>query len=199
MRTIERLLKRAAIAAALALLAGCGATPPGLVRADRPTKVARIMEITSPIAWSRYRAYNSELWTIDGAALNRVLFLAHVRDKHHVFGIGRATKQHPDGPFYRVGMDAGEIEAVIRDAITEAGLANVATNNLQPVRIGELPGFRFDARFQTSLGLQYLGSVTFFERKERLHIIWYSAPAEYYFPLNEAAVEKMLSSLRITK
>ena len=72
-------------------------------------------------------------WTIDGAALNRLLYLVNIRDKYHVFGCGRATKRRPDGAFYRTGMDAPEIEAVLRDAMTELGVANVRTSNLRPV------------------------------------------------------------------
>ena len=38
----------------LLLIAGCGG-PPGLVRPNQPTKVARIFEVTAPNEWARFR------------------------------------------------------------------------------------------------------------------------------------------------
>lgn len=197
MRTLDRWILRIATAASLALLTACGA-PPGLVRANEPTKVVRHMTLTSPVDWARYRFYNGEIWTIDGAALNRIVYIANVRDKYHVFGgAQKATKRHPDGPFYRTGMDAAELEGVIRDALTSFGLANVKTSNLHPVSVGDVTAFRFDASFDIGSGLHYLGHVTFFERREKLNLIWYSGPAEFYYPRDREAVDRLLASLVI--
>ncbi|HWT15626.1 MAG TPA: hypothetical protein VN581_07590, partial [Patescibacteria group bacterium] len=181
MRIVDRWILRVLALSLFALLAGCGA-PPGIVRPEEPTRVTRIFTVTSPIEWARFRAYNAELWTIDGTALNRILWLVNIRDKYHVFGSTRATKRRPDGPFYRKGMDASEIEAVLRDGIIGLGLINVKTTNLQPVRIGNFTAFRFDLSFDVGNGLHYRGNMTFFERREKLNLIWYSAPAEYYHP-----------------
>ncbi len=198
MRNIDlRPLRWLAVAASL-LLVACGG-PPGLVRADEPTRVARIIEVTAPNEWARYRFYDGELWTIDGSALNRLLYLGNIRDRYHVFGAGRASKRHPDGAFYRTGMDAPEIEAVLRDAITELGVANVRTSNLHPLTIGDTTAFRFDVAFDLGNGLHYLGNLTFFERKKKLNLIWFSAPAEYYHPRDAAHVDQLLASLRIRK
>ena len=111
MRIVDRWIVRAVFVALFAALAGCGA-PPGIVRPEEPTRTARIFTVTSPIEWGRYKSYNAELWTIDGTALNRILWLVNIRDKYHVFGSTRATKRRPDGPFYRNGMDASEIVPV---------------------------------------------------------------------------------------
>lgn len=198
MRTTETRPLHWIALATLLLIAGCGG-PPGLVRPNQPTKVARIFEVTAPNEWARFRFYEGELWTIDGSALNRLLYLANIRDKHHVFGAGRATKRRPDGAFYRTGMDAPEIEAVLRDAITELGVANVRTSNLHPVAIGTTTAFRFDVAFDLDDGLHYLGHMTFFERKEKLNLIWFSAPAEFYYPRDAAHVDQLLASLSIRK
>lgn len=196
MRIINTWKIRALVLFLVTLLAGCGA-PPGIVRPNEPTRVSRIMTVTTPIEWGRFKSLNSELWTIDGMALNRIVWLVNIRDKYHVFGSTKSTKRHPDGPFYRTGMDAGEIEAVLRDGITGLGLANVRTSNLHPVKIGEFTGFRFDVSFDTGGGLHYLGNLTFFERRKKLNLIWFSAPAEYYHPRDAAHVDQMLASLQI--
>ena len=199
MRTVDfRALRAFLVAGALALLTACGA-PPGLVRPNEPVKVTRIFEVTSPIEWARYRFFNGEIWTIDGTALNRILFLANIRDKYHVFGDIKATKRRPDGAFFRKGMDASEIEAVIRDGFTQLGLSNVESTNLRPFPFGDTTAFRFDVTFDAAHGLSYRGHVTFFERKEKLNMVWYAGPEEYYFGRDEKAVEKLLADIRIRK
>ena len=196
MRIVDRWIVRALAVGLLALLAACGA-PPGIVRPNEPTRVTRIFTATAPVEWARYKSYNAELWTIDGTALNRILWLVNIRDKYHVFGSTKATKRRPDGPFYRKGMDAGEIEAVLRDGITGLGLANVKTTNLHPVTIGNFTAFRFDVSFDVGNGLHYLGNMTFFERREKLNLIWFSAPAEFYHPREAKNVDRMLADLQI--
>jgi len=199
MRIVDtRALRAFALASVLAVLTACGA-PPGLVRPNEPVKVARIFEVTSPIEWARYRFYNGEIWTVDGTALNRILYLTNIRDKYHVFGDIKATKRRPDGAFYRKGMDASELEAVFRDGFTQLGLSNVKTTNLRPYPLGDTTAFRFDVTFDVGHGLSYNGHVTFFERKEKLNLVWYSAPIEYYYPRDHLAVEKLLADIRIRK
>lgn len=196
MRIVDRWIVRVAAVALLSLLAACGA-PPGIVRPEEPTRTARIFTVTSPIEWGRYKSYNAELWTIDGTALNRILWLVNIRDKYHVFGQTRATKRRPDGPYFRKGMDASELEAVLRDGIIGLGLINVKTTNLRPVKIGNFTAFRFDLSFDVGSGLHYLGNLTFFERREKLNLIWYSAPAEYYHPRDARHVDQLLADLQI--
>ena len=196
MQINERWAVRILAAGLIMLVSACGG-PPGIVRPNEPTRVTRIYTATSPIEWARYKSFNAELWTIDGTALNRILWLTNIRDKYHVFGSSRATKRRPDGPFYRTGMDAGEIESVLRDGITGMGVANVKTTNLQPVTIGNLTAFRFDVSFDVGNGLHYLGNLTFFERRKKLNLIWYSAPAEYYHPRDSHAVDQLLADLQI--
>lgn len=196
MRSVDRWTVRTLILLLFAVLAGCGA-PPGIVRPDEPTRVSRIFTVTTPIEWARYKGYNVELWTIDGTALNRIVWLVNIRDKYHVFGSGRATKRRPDGAFYRNGMDASEIEAVLRDGMIGLGLINVKTTNLRPVKIGLFTAFRFDLSFDVGSGLHYLGNLTFFERRDKLNLIWFSAPAEHYHPRDAAHVDQLLASLQI--
>ena len=149
MRSLDRWGIRALFLVLFALLGGCGG-PAGLVRPNEPTRVTRIFTVTTPIEWARYKGYDVELWTIDGTALNRIVWLVNIRDKHHVFGSGRATKRRPDGAFYRNGMDASEIEAVLRDGLTGLGLINVKTTNLRPVKIGQFTAFRFELSFDVA-------------------------------------------------
>lgn len=198
MQILESRMLRVAALAMLALLTACGA-PPGLVRPNEPVKVSRVFEVTSPIEWARYRFPRGEIWTVDGTSLNRILYYTNIRDKYHVFADYRATKRRPDGAFFRKGMDASELEAVFRDGFTALGLANVKTTNLHPIQLGGETAFRFDMAFDVGNGLSYLGHVTFFERKEKLNFIWFSAPAEYYYPRDEKAVEQILADLRIRK
>lgn len=175
-------------------LQACGGSP-GLVRVDQPERVQRVFEVRSPIAWARYRGFNLETWTIDGAALNRLMFVTHVRDGRHVFGLGRATRRSPDGAFYRRGMNAAELEEIVVDGLSELGAANIESSNLRPQSLGDFVGFRFDFRFQGVDGLFYQGTALMVERRQYLNLIAFMAPQEYYYPRDRAAVEEIFQQV----
>jgi hypothetical protein len=193
-RTRQRFARTLAVALITLLLHGCGGAP-GLVRVDEPVRVQRIFEVRSPIEWARYRGYNFETWTVDGVALNRLLFVTNIRERHHVFGLGRATRWSPDGAFYRRDMNASELEEIIVDGLAELGAANVESSNLRPQSLGTLTGFRFDFRFQGVDGLIYQGTAIAVERRKFLNVVAYMAPAEYYYPRDREAVEALLRNL----
>lgn len=188
--------KKSCLLLACLFLAACGA-PPGLVKPDKPIKVTRIFKVTPDREWAHSRFLNGDTWTIDGIALNRIIFYTNIRDKYHVFANYRATKRRPDGAFYRKGMDAGELEAVFRDAFTGVGLANVKTSNLRPISLKGYPAFRFEVEFDLGNGLHYRGSTVFLERREKLNFIWFSAPDEHYYPRDAEGFERILESIEV--
>jgi hypothetical protein len=175
-------------------LQACGGSP-GLVRVDQPVRVQRVFEVRSPIEWARYRGFNLETWTIDGTALNRLMFVTNIRDSHHVFGFGRATRRSPDGAFYRRGMNANELMEIVVDGLSELGAANVESSNLRPQSLGDFTGFRFDLRFQGVDGLIYQGTALVVERRKFLNVVAYMAPQEFYFERDRAAVEEIFQRL----
>jgi hypothetical protein len=191
--SIQRLLL---LGLALLGLQACGGAP-GLVRVDEPARVQRVFEVRSPIEWARYRGFNMETWTIDGAALNRLMFVTNIREKHHVFGFGRATRRSPDGAFYRRGMNANELEEIVLDGLSELGAANVESSNLRPQPLGDFIGFRFDFRFQGVDGLIYQGTALVVERRKYLNVVAFMAPQEYYFERDRAAVEEIFQRLLV--
>jgi hypothetical protein len=175
-------------------LQACGGSP-GLVRVDQPARVQRVFEVRSPVEWARYRGFNLETWTIDGTALNRLMFVTNIRDRHHVFGFGRATRRSPDGAFYRRGMNANELMEIVVDGLSELGAANVESSNLRPQSLGDFTGFRFDFGFQGVDGLIYQGTALVVERRKFLNVVAYMAPHEYYFERDRAAVEEIFQRL----
>jgi hypothetical protein len=192
---VDRMMWRMLLMGLVAIgLQSCGGSP-GLVRADQTARVQRVFEVRSPIEWARYRGFNLETWTIDGAALNRLMFVTHIRDKHHVFGFGRATRRSPDGAFYRRGMNAQELQEIVVDGLSELGAANVESSNLRPQPLGDFTGFRFDFRFQGVDGLIYQGTAVVVERRKFLNVVAYMAPQEYYYARDQAAVEEIFQQL----
>ncbi|MBK8283850.1 MAG: hypothetical protein IPK97_02650 [Ahniella sp.] len=189
-----RTLKRLGILCALVLLVSCSGAP-GLVRPNEPVRVQRVFEVQSPIEWARYRGVGNETWTVDGTALNRLTFLANIRDKHHIFGYGRQTRRNPDGPFFRTGMEPNELRDLLVDGLAQAGFANVGARNLQPGHRDGFTTYRFDLDLRAPNGLIYQGHALMFERRERLNVAFWFAPTEHYHARDVAAVEQMFADM----
>lgn len=180
---------------ALALLmAGCASTH-GLQRKGDVTVFDMVM--TSGLDWSRIRGHRSEVWTIDGVQLNRLLIFSRIRPNEDVFQRARERKSRPDGLWYRPGMRLDELESLIADGFNiQNGWTGVRTANLRPHAFGSAEGIRFDIEATSLSGLIYKGTIAAAERNGRLNVIVWLAPKEYYHGRDVAAVESMLDGMR---
>lgn len=180
---------------ALALLmAGCASTH-GLQRKGDVTVFDMVM--TSGLDWSRIRGHRSEVWTIDGVQLNRLLIFSRIRPNEDVFQRARERKSRPDGLWYRPGMRLDELESLIADGFNiQNGWTGVRTANLRPHAFGSAEGIRFDIEATSLSGLIYKGTIAAAERNGRLNVIVWLAPKEYYHGRDIAAVESMLDGMR---
>lgn len=180
---------------ALALLmAGCASTH-GLQRKGDVTVFDMVM--TSGLDWSRIRGHRSEVWTIDGVQLNRLLIFSRIRPNEDVFQRARERKSRPDGLWYRPGMRLDELESLIADGFNiQNGWTGVRTANLRPHAFGSAEGIRFDIEATSLSGLIYKGTIAAAERDGRLNVIVWLAPKEYYHGRDVAAVESMLDGMR---
>ena len=66
----------------------------------------------------------------------------------------------------------------------------------RPARFGDREGFRFEMTLDSSSGLKYRAMVAGFEHEKGLALAMFYAPAEYYYPRDEAKVSAMLDTLR---
>lgn len=178
------------------LLAACGGAP-GLVKQNEPVRVLRVFEVESPIDWARYRGVNTETWTIDGIQLNRLTFLTNIKDRYHIFGYGKQTRRHPDGPFFKLGMEANELRDLLVDGLAQVGFANVSARNPRVMSKDGFTTYLVDLDLRSPDGLIYKGHALLFERRERLNIVLHYAANEYYYPRDDEAVLKLFEQIKI--
>lgn len=188
---------RLLIVLGLLVLGGCASGPGG--RLQKAGTVAVFdMSLHTSLDWARIKGHRSELWTIDGTPLNRLLIYSKVRPGEHVFQLARERRSRPNGPWYRAGMRLDELQALVVDGLTDQGWVGVDAGNLRPHRFGDVEGLRFDLDLANPDGLIYRGTAAVAEREGRLTVLVWLAPREYYHARDVAAVDAMLDSLRFT-
>ena len=182
------------VAALTLLLAACASGGP-LVTPGRTTAGGNL-SIEAGMEWTRMGGMREQLWTIDGPQLNSLHLIANVREREFIFLGERQTTRRPDGAFYHRGMRADELRDLIADGMRAAGAVNVVASNLRPVDFGGREGLRFEMAMDNEAGLQYQAMAAAFEHENGLALALFYAPAEYYYPRDEAKVSAMLDTLR---
>ena len=182
------------VAALTLLLAACASGGP-LVTPGRTTAGGNL-SIEAGMKWTRMGGMREQLWTIDGPQLNSLHLIANVREREFIFLGERQTTRRPDGAFYHRGMRADELRDLIADGMRAAGAVNVVASNLRPVDFGGREGLRFEMAMDNQAGLKYRAMAAAFEHENGLALALFYAPAEYYYPRDEAKVSAMLDTLR---
>lgn len=178
----------------IALLGACASGGP-LVTPGRTTAGGGL-SIDAGMEWTRMGGTREQLWTIDGPTLNSLHLIARVREREFIFLGERQTRRRPDGAFYHRGMRPDELRDLIVDGMRAAGAVNVEASNLRPVDFGGREGLRFEMAMDNESGLKYRAMAAAFEHEKGLALALFYAPAEYYYPRDEAKVNAMLDSLR---
>ena len=178
----------------IALLGACASGGP-LVTPGRTTAGGGL-SIDAGMEWTRMGGTRDQLWTIDGPTLNSLHLIARVREREFIFLGERQTTRRPDGAFYHRGMRPDELRDLIVDGMRAAGAVNVEASNLRPVDFGGREGLRFEMAMDNQAGLKYRAMAAAFEHENGLALALFYAPAEYYYPRDEAKVSAMLDTLR---
>ncbi len=172
------------------LLVSCGSP---LVKPGPAVAAGRIA-LDTPIAWTRVEGLHGEMWTVDGALLDRIEFYSGVRDGEHVFKSRRATQARPDGPFFHPGMDGPALAQLVADALAGLGAVKPELSGLRPAKFGRHDAVRFELRLSNDFGLNYQGSALLAEVDGKLDVILFLAPTEHYYDAYFPTVDAMLNS-----
>ncbi|MDH3229505.1 MAG: hypothetical protein OEN55_06915 [Alphaproteobacteria bacterium] len=179
--------------AALAILLLATACVPSIVATppQEPIQVG-FYSVTPQVEWNRPMMTASEIWTVDGYALQSLRFL-DVADGQTLSG-----REDPDdkAPVFRRTMLPNEIQEFIVETLAAGGWANVKPKGLKPAKFGGLPGFRFAFGMLSDDGLEYDGVVLGTVREDTLHIIMYMGTRLHYYPKYAKDVEKLFKSIR---
>ena len=180
-----------------AALAGCVSVK--AVDGAMPVDVGDEISVSPQIAWAAAGGVltggSSALWTVDGFGLNEMRFMTGIAAGDPLMRIANVDRK--DMIAYSTTMLPDDVMEMVSGTLGKAGLRQVQTSALRPEPFGGATGFRFDLTYTTPDGLQMKGAVLFAQRRNKLDVILYTAPAEYYFDRYMPTVEKVFASVRV--
>ena len=190
-----------ALLVAAIVLAACA--PFTLVTPQRQT-VGGVISVEPGMRWNKLEIspYQGkvEVWTLDGLALNSLLFFTGVPDGEPLF-VSRslaASGQQEKPPVFRANMNPLEIQELFDATIARNFRTSIIeSQGLKPVEVAGVPGFRFETRFvgrdEVVRSGVFLGTV----RGGKLYGAWFQGARLHYFQRYVPEVEKMAASARL--
>lgn len=174
------------------LLAGCAGY--SLVKGGKRVSIGP-MSVEAPRDWNHWRgADNMEFWTLDGAALQHILFVKGIGNDE----VPWRTGGDPDSvPKFRKGMSAIEIRELIQATMANEDFQNIRIADLKPAIFGGHPGFSFAMTMTSKKGLDMKGVAQGAVIKDKLYMTIYRGTALHFFDRGLADYEKIAGSLRI--
>lgn len=138
---------------------------------------------------------SAALWTVDGFGLNEIRFMTGIAAGDPVMRL--ANVERKDMIVYSTTMLPDDVMEMVAGTLGKAGFRQIQTNGLHVVPFGAITGFRFDLNYTTQDGLQMKGAALFAQRRNKLDVILFTAPAEYYFGRYMPTVEKVFASVQV--
>ena len=153
--------------------------------------------VSSPVAWTRLRNSELEIWTVAGFGLQWLRLYGRVVDGQSLIPPDPANEAKKI-PRYRTGMEAVDVADLIEATLEVGGATNVAILDIRPAQFGTRDGFRFEVNYAEE-GLLYrasaLGSI---DDQGRLDLIMYAGTQQHYFELRRDAVDKIFGSIQLS-
>jgi hypothetical protein len=94
---------------------------------------------------------------------------------------------------YRADLTRGELVEFVSANLSALGYVRIETRNVRPALLGGANGVRFDARMQTSDGLNVSAMALAAQSEGRLRLILFIAPEEFYFQQLAPEIDRMLT------
>jgi len=151
-------------------------------------RIGTAYSFTTSVEWSLVGGAPQN-WTIDGPALGLLQTWGGLKT-----GDVLIRKQGRRMPAFRSGYGALEVAEMVADTI-EAIIpgADVETTDFRPVAFGTRDGFRFQIRYVRK-GLPIRGTAAGAVYGGRLDLLLFTAPAEHYFELRAAEINRIIAS-----
>jgi hypothetical protein len=187
------MLIAAALASALAV-AGCVSITPvsGSYKAGNAYTVTLSRQWADISAIMPQRPSNVRLLSIDGPLLNRVYLASGLTPGQFLV---KPVKKETPTPTFRADMSETELVEFVTDSIAAMEYERPEALQLRPANFGTAPGLRFDVRAQSKEGLNFSGDALIARVGDRLHVLLYLAPSEYYYERHKADVDAIFSSV----
>jgi hypothetical protein len=167
------------------------------VEARNPVDVGDNVTVDPQVAWANAfgPGISGTVWTIDGLGLNELRFFTGIAPGAPLLSIPGVDKR--DLTAYDATMLPNDVMELVATTLGKMGGQQVATTGLRPASFGSVTGFRFDLALATMDGLQIKGEALFAQRRGKLDVVLFIAPAEYYYDRYAPVVEKVFASVRI--
>ena len=192
-------MKKTILSAIMVCVSLSGCVSVNAVDGMAPANVGDDITVAPQIPWAAaggaLTGGSAALWTVDGFGLNEMRFITGLTAGDPLLRIPNVERK--DMIVYSTTMLPDDVMEMIAGTLGKAGMRQVRTDGLRPVPFGSATGFRFDLTYTTGDGLQMKGAVLFAQRRNRLDVILFAAPAEYYFDRYIPTVEKVFASVRV--
>lgn len=167
----------------------------------KPAGVSKVGNLTfnTSINWNKVPSGfgpQTEVWTVDGILLNRLIFVTNVAEGKSIFN--DVSKDTPM-PKFNPKVLPHELKALIETSLTNTsgGKYPVKTTNLKPVKISDKQGVSFDLEFYNADGLLSRGKVVAVVNAEKLNVIIFTAASVYHYDKYAPEFSKIVSSLQL--
>jgi len=186
-----------------AMLAGCA--PYSLVKPDRQT-LGGALSVEPGMEWNRVQLADIEgkieMWTLDGPALNRLIFFEGVGDGEPLFkprsGSGGSAKKDEKLAVFRDTMNPFEVQELVHATIARNFQTTIVEcRNLKPVQFGDGSGFRFDTKFTARDEVDRRGVFVATVRGSRLYGVWFFGAGSHYFDRYLPEFKRLVDSAQI--
>jgi hypothetical protein len=186
--------------ALLLVLLVTGCAPYALVEPKR-IAIDNGLTVEPQIAWTRpnpdsiQKRGPTQAWTVDGFALDEVLFYPGIAD-------GQPLARQVDGqeklPVFKKDLTAPEIMDLLEATVRRANQTTLTeTHNLRPADFGGVPGFRFEMNVVLKDELPRKAIAAGAVSDGKLYMIVYQAPRLYYFDKYADVVERIIASAQL--
>jgi hypothetical protein len=193
---------RTLLVLAMTLIAGCAMYT--LVPAERQT-VGGVLSVEPGIKWNKayvdmtpYQGH-IEVWTLDGPALNTLLFFTGVPDGEPLFTMrSQNTAQQEKPPVFRSTMNPVEIQELLEATVARYFQTSIAEgHNLKPVPIASGQGFRFETRLIGRDEVERYGVFAGTIRNGKLYGAWFQGAKIHYFQRYVPEFDRMVASAQL--
>jgi hypothetical protein len=184
------MVRISALVGVLLLAASCVHTYT-LVEPTRTT-IAYAYSIEPQIRWSAVQLGKYSAWTVDGFKLHRLRFTTGLEEGEPL----SMTPGDERRPTFRRGMTSVEIAEIFVDDVRLGGNV-VEMGGIRPQRFGSADGFRFNLKIVSGDGLEGEVLVVGAMVNDKLHLIDYLSYGHYHFEKYQAAVERLIESIRL--
>lgn len=137
----------------------------------------------------------TEVWTVDGVLLNRMIFITGVESGKGIFN--DVSKDTPM-PKFNPKVLPHELKALIETSLTNTsgGKYPVKTTNLKPMKLNGKQGVGFDLEFYNADGLLNRGKVVAAVDADKLNAVIFTAAAVYHYDKYTPEFDTVVKSMQ---